>query len=914
MKLTKYKVGLYTTVLLVALALIGTLGLGVSAEVYNIDKAEFKSLEGTNLSSSYSEDDTLNFTFDEVIQEKTIIVDLEDITINGGGAVIKVETDDEGPSLILKECGATIKDLDFRPSENVGSVLSAIMVDFSGACCCFQPQLVLKNLSIGWGCGGGDCQAGGSFIDGILFVNGNPNSTLDYSNIVFDEIETCCGVLRHGIHFYGNPDCEDEELIPPLPDDPETALVSSDGFGAIEDVYSLNFTNLKLKSCGQGDVMGAGIKFSNIGELRAVNIRESEREDYGIKGNDNGIWIKGNDDCAGVTRIEDFNIQDVDLSENNCHGFWVESGSEMDTIDNLNLVSSTIIENGGYGIYLGGELSQENVCCDTIFGPSLGANLNKVKFEELVVRDNTMGGALLMTAGVGNVGSTAPYGLKVVDSRFNNENPTQKENDQALGLGVFTNGGIRHVEVHNSTFHNHDTEKLVDKCAPEKEVCESESAPFSGFGFLLSSCSGDCFGPIEDVVLENSSSSYNESYGVSITGKSVADVSVKVTDSDYTSKFNKNGIYGILIRGLIGVDGITVADEDGDDSKDLHVDENKIWNCNYCEEGEVKTSTQGPGTGLGILSSDGNIGNVSVSSATFDENEGQGIILQTVNSGDIEEASFADVTANDNKGGSGLAINSADGFSNNSDTVLIDPSQFNNNKDHGVYLNAENSVDNPVIKDSEFKDNNGDGNDVGAGIWLKAGSNSGDELSGAVVENNVVTGNYHGVVLGKSWKIIDATVQNNVEISGNGPRNISIDGLNLQDISILDNKLINDVSDEEYGLYLNVGGTGGSANIEVARNHFESGIQAPCGGAGTAIQLNARDVSIHHNQFDRFDPTIVVTQESGSSPSNASETSNHINTNNFLGCCTTIDAGGLNGDKMVDATDNYWGEDAMEAS
>lgn len=881
MKLNQYKIGLYSTVFLIAIALVASLGVGVFAEVHNIDADEFEDKTGSgkwNLSDDFSEGDTINFDFDEATQTHSVVVDLEGITINGREDTSIYVNSGAGNSLKLLECGAKINNLHFRP-EGQG-LNAAIQVDFANACCCNQPQLELTNLVIGWG--SGDCDPSeGNFVDGIQFINGGPDgSSLDYMNIVFDEIETRCGILRHGIYF--------------SPGDPASGV--DDGVnnpGDIEDVFGLNFTNLQLQSCGAGNEIGAGIKFANQGELRDISVKESEEGDYGIYDNDHGIWIDGYNEAdtngfkeGGVTRINDFEVEDVDLRNNNINGFYIQPGTGMDTIENVYFESSHIVENGEYGVKFGDVVLDSN---------RLGATMSEIKFEEVVVRDNPSGGVLLTAADVGYPGSTAPDGLRVLDSRFNDKQPTQMENDQDHGLTVLAAGGIRHVVIKNSTFHDHAGEvgTGADKISGGINLGAIGYQPIESFD-----------GPVQDVLIENSSASYNvnsedgsQANGLLIQGKSVTEVAVKVTEEDGTYTFRENSRNGILIEGAISVDNITVADEDGDGSRDLVLDQNG-------------TSDAG-GNGLSIFGNTGNIGNVSVAWATFDENEGEGVVLNTDTSGDIKEISFSNVTANGNKDGSGLAIRSADGFENSSETVLIDPSQFNGNQDYGFVLTANNSIVNPIIKDSEFKDNNGNDNQNGAGIKLDAGDSPGDELSGAVVENNVVLNNYNGIEM-QAWKVIDAEVKANDEISGNGPKNILIDGDNLQDISVVKNSLINDVGDGEYGLFLEAGGTGTSADIEVSENKFASGIDAPCGGLGTAIQLNARDASIHHNEFVRFDPTIVVTQESSNSPSGPEETSNHINNNNFDGCCHTIKAL-LGTNQKVDATENYFGEGVSEA-
>lgn len=890
MKLTKSKVGIYPAVLILALALLVSLGSVVSAEVHNVD--DISDLGG-NLSeiTGYSDGDTINLTFDTQTQSvnadsSPIIVDLENITINGQGATINVDASGNdytpakysGSSIVIKESGAKIQNLAFDPINGLAE--NAIEVDMAGACSCTQPELELYNLTIA----SQSCASAGtgSFEDGILFTNSG-SADLDYKHVQFDEISTGCGVERHGIYFL----------------DGDVSDGGSNSGGLIVDVYSVDFTNMDLKSCGQDNKNGAGIKFANTGALKDISIKDSEGDDYGIEDNDHGIVIQGaTSSSSGVTRIENFEVKNVDIKSNNEQGFWIQGDSAMQTIDKFYLESSTIVENGkevsgGYGVFV------DNV----------GAKLSEIEFTDLVVRDNYSGGAYIATSGsLGEISSTAPYGLKITDSRFNDSNPTQTQNDQRLGLYVEAEGGLRHVKIDNSTFHNH------------KAVTDNSAS--NGFGVGLF---GGSSGEVQDIAIHDSAASYNATFGLGLEGNSVADVSIKVTeDSEGQYGFKENGAFGIGIEGNIGVDNVTFVDEDGDDSKDLVVDENG-GNLGSDDSISLLNSSDNSSdwleelkSGAFIYNANGNIGNVSVTSATFDENEGEGIELKTKSSGDIKEVSFSDVTANGNKGGSGLAIKSSENISNSNGNVLVDPSQFNNNNNHGVTLEAKDSIIDPIFKDSEFKKNDADDNFTGAGINIEAGESPGDEILGVRIENNTITDNFHGISV-RGNKLKDLKINNNEKISGNGPRdvdtsddyesprNISLTGNKLEDLSVVDNREINDVKDDEYGLYLEVGTEGTSSNITVARNKFASGIEALCGGSGTAIMLNARNVDVNHNEFVRFDPTIVVKQESSGTIDKPEDTSNHINDNNFEGCCTTIDVR-LDGGQKVDATNNYWGE------
>lgn len=631
------------------------------------------------------------------------------------------------------------------------------------------------------------------------------------------------------------------------------------------DVSALEFSEMDINGCGTGGGTGTGILFENGGTLEDVEITESHDE-YGVQDNNYGIMVDG----SKVTEIADFNLKNVELKNNSNVGLLIKDSStgsdNLKTIKRLKLErENTEISGNGRGVIISD---------GTLDDPSrIDANLTEVDFEDVVIKNNTDGGVGMYVDGVGYPG-TEGSGIKVADSEFNPQAPDQNNNDQLYGLKVKTRGGIQYVDIVNSEFHGHTGSEA---------------------GLHLKAESN-----LQNITIENSSASYNaKGSGVDLEGNFVSGVKVEFTGGQGIH-FKENGSYGIHVQGSIGVDGFQLVDKDGDGNKDISLDENG-------------------NTGLKIENSNrGNLSDITVKYVTFNENSGHGAHLLTDQSGNIHGVSFHNISAKENNqqevGSSGLKIEAAQSFENSTDKILLKDSKLNSNKSHGIHLKAKKHLQNTIIQGSSFVDNNSSGSSTGTGIKLDAGIDVGDELAGTVVKDNVVTGNHYGITL-HGWKIANLDVNQNDQILNNGTYNVKIKAIDtLQYVDVKDNILINEIGSGEFGLHLSVDEDGASSNITVSGNSFESGITDYCGGAGTGIYLNAKNVKVKENKFYRLDPAIKVLQEAAGPVDNSDESKNHINKNNFEICCTAIDATSLNTGQKVDATDNFWGEGETKES
>ncbi len=927
MKLTKYKVGLTLTVLLTVLLVATVSGIAVTedGDTWIIEnQSDFNHLVGNDLSGvdfdgdsipDVKSGDTIALDVANLTQTASITIDLQNVTVEPTEDIVESDNVvtfqqisgfnpydsgneheiDIGPSstttvsnsIVITKEGAHIKSINFEPESGL-NIDNAILVDVEDPCACQTRDMLFENLQIP------TCGANGFFGYGIRFTGSITDygaRNTNYSNVDFHDVRID-GVEDDGVNF-------------------------ADSVGGVSD---LHFNKLYVGNCGIGPTGGHGIFFNNNGKVENVRLENStglgkeQALKYGIEKNQDGIRVNGDN----VTKLAGFRIEDFEIKNNYDNGIYILGNwnvpSEISSID-MTVKDTEISENGdvlgqqesggafdgGFGIIVG-ELDYEGVeppeVSEIYYSP---AKLDKVTLDNVNVFNNKSGGAGFF---VSTVISSSP-GFEVSDSYFNKEQ-TEDNDQQAFGLTVASYEGIKELDIDNSTFHDHDggLSDVTLSGLPDQNLSDGIA--------LLAAYQDGAHDDVENVTIQNTSANDNLGNGLKVAGKNVDNLNIKKV-----GKFNENGKNGIHVYGDEGVRNVTIEDTDNDGEKEITANGNEV-------------------NGLLVESNAGDMKGIELTNARFGKegsvNGDSGVKLVThgpdssIGSSNTSGAlKIKDVVASYNLG-HGLEIDSAEDFLNPSSNTVVQNSEFNHNQEDGLHLEAEGDVMNPQVKNSSFV-----GNDVGTyGMYLEFGKDLLGTGGAVEIEGNVFAGNTEGLVItspdpsNPDGSVNNLAIKDNTtfyagneeEYNGNKVSNIALIAGQLNSIDVTKNILVGEKT--EVGLFLQAADS--SSAITVNKNIFRTGAEGACIGLGTAVVLDAWNADINHNEFNGFSTAVEVLQEKAISASDsADDTSNHINNNNIVGCCTTINAEALKVKSddtgnlyMVDATSNYWGPDATE--
>jgi len=947
MKLNKYKVGLTITVL-ISVLLLAVSGSAVTedGDTWIIEnQSDFDLLVGTKLSNvDFTGDsipdvepgDTIALDVATLTQDASLIIDIQNITLRPTNDVISsdsvVTLVQEGPyggahdidtgpsstqsvtsSILIQKEGAHVEDLNFEPLGNLSSnVDNAILVDIEDPCACDARGMLFENLQIP------NCAANGNFNYGIRFageITSYGMRSSNYSDAEFLDVRVD-GVAIDGVNF-------------------------SDSVG---DLSGLHFNKLYVGNCGVGSSGGHGVHFNNHGTVENVRFENSTGLDnepaanYGIEKNQDGIRINGD----SVTKVAGLRIEDFEIKNNNDNGIYILGNWDATPISEISSIDMTIkdteiskngdplgdgnvegMTDGGFGIIVG-EVgfasgggppfpgSPASSLAEIKYSP---AKLDKVTLDNVDIYDNWSGGAGFFVSTV--IQSSA--GFEVTDSRFN-ETPTgDGQNDQSFGLTVASYEGINGVEIKGSQFHDHDG-GLVDVAIeglPEQNLSDGIA--------LLAAYQDGAHDEVEDVMIENTSANNNNTgnnasgdidpghgNGLRVEGATVEGIHVKKV-----ANFNDNGNNGVQVFAEENVTNVTMKDTDGDGTREI-------------------TANGNGNLGLLVESQSGDIEGLEVTNAEFgkegSKNGASGVRIITrepdsnIGSTDSEGAiHFDNVLASHNLD-YGMEIDSAEDFLNPSSNIVINNSSFHYNHEDGVSLVAEGNVMNPRIENSSFI-----GNNVSStGLMVEFGNDLLGTENNVEIRGNVFAGNKEGLVVTSpdpsnptgsinNFSVKDNTTfyaGNDVEYNGNTDLNMGLIAGQINTVNVQGNIVVGE--DTDIGLWLKAEDS--SSNITVNENIFRTSAKGACIGLGTAVVLDAWNTDINHNRFEGYSTAIEVLEEKAiSSSDTAEDTSNHINNNNLVDCCTTIDASELKTKSedtgnlyKVDATSNYWGSGASE--
>ena len=937
MKLNKFKVRLTLSVLLSVL-LLSSVVFAVEQDGDNWiieDQNDFNKLVGDKISEvdfdgdsvpDIDDGDTIALDSASFTQTASITIDRQNITIEptkdvvnsdnvttlkqistyGGARTIDVgsdpgDTDDVTSSIVVTKEGAHVRNLNFEPEDSVtpNPVNNAILVDIQDPCACETRGMLFENLQIP------TCGANGNFNYGIRFtgvIESYGDRSTDYSDVQFMDVRVD-GVLKDGVNF-------------------------ADSVG---DVSDLHFEKFYSGSCGSSCTGGYGLYFNNHGKVENITMEDSDnlgaeqQSRYGIEKSQDGIRVNGD----SVTKVSGFRIEDFEIKNNCDNGIYLKGNWENDdeaiTLVDLTVKDTEISENGdvlgdseqeglfdgGFGILIG----------DLVFGdgdyPEVTeihyspAKLDKITLDNVQVFNNASGGAGLFASKVAG----PEDGVEVKDSRFNQEVTGNGENEQGFGLVVAGYEGIDGLEISNSEFHDHNggLSGVELTGLPVQNLSDGIA--------LLAAYQDGAHDDVEDVLIRNTEANNNDTSNDNGNGLRVEGKTVDGIDITKVSKFNDNGKNGIKLFGEEGVNDVTIEDGDEDEVREI-------------------TANGNGNIGLLVESDRGNITDLSVTDAEFGKeghkNKDNGVkVVTNEEDGDIGSSnsdgavSFNNIAASYNLE-HGMEINSAGDFLNPSQNVVVSDSEFYYNHKNGVNLAASGDVMNPRFENSSFVGNNVDSTNS-AGLYIEFGGDLQGSANVSEISGNVLAGNEEGLTVKppkpntpptgsiSNFSVKDNTTyyDGNEEVyNGNVYRNFGLIAGQLNSIEVTENIVVGE--ETEIGLLLQAEDS--SSAISVTKNIFRTGAEGACIGLGTAIVLDAWNSDINHNEIDGYSTGIEVRKEKPiSSEDSASDTSNHINENNIVGCCTTIDASELENKSddsnlyKVDATENYWGPDVQTA-
>lgn len=945
MKLNKYKVGLTLTILLSVLLLaVSSSAVTKDGDTWIIEnQTDFNRLTGNRLSSidftgngkpDVEPGDTIALDVPTLTQDAAVIIDIQNITLKPTADVIAsdsvVTIAQEGPgygvgneidtgsgttetvtsSILIKKEGAHVEDLDFEPLDNLDvNVDNAVLVDIEDPCACDARGMLFENLQIP------NCAANGNFDYGIRFtgtIEDYGGRSTDYTNVDFVDVRID-GVRLDGMNF-------------------------ADSVGSVSD---LHFNGLYIGNCGFGSAEGHGLHFNNRGKVENIRMENSigldneQASKYGIEKNQDGIRINGDT----VTKVSGLRIEDFEIKNNDDNGIYIIGNwdaspmSEISSID-MTVENTEISQNGdslggsvegaidgGFGILVGEVAfadsdtppfpgSDDSAVAEIKYSP---AKLDQVTLDEVKVFNNKSGGAGFFVSKV----ITSSPGVEVSDSQFNETIKGDDKNEQGFGLTIASYEGIKGLEITNSEFYDHDggLDSMTVEGLPVQNLSDGIA--------LLAAYQEGAYDEVEDVVIEdteagNNNTANNDSNDIESghgNGLRIEGAIVDGVDIGGLGKFDDNGNNGIKLFGKEGVSNVTLEDLDEDQVREI-------------------TANGNGNNGLLVEADSGDIRGITVTSAQFgkqgNKNGDNGIEIITNNadsnigSSDSSGAIHLENVSASYNAGLGLGIISSEDFLNPSSNVVVSESEFYYNREDGARLIAAEDVMNPRFANSSFV-----GNNVSSkGLFIEFGNSLLGTESKAEIDGNVLSGNQEGLVVtspdisNPTGTISNFSVRGNTtfyggneeEYNGNEELNMALIAGQLNSINVQENIVIGE--ETEIGLWLKAEET--SSRITVQENVFRTGAKGACIGLGTAVVLDAWNADINHNEFNGYSTAVEVLEEKAISDSDSAEdTSNHINENNLVDCCTTIDASELKTKTedsgnlyKVDATNNYWGPGA----
>ncbi|MFW6421632.1 MAG: right-handed parallel beta-helix repeat-containing protein, partial [Candidatus Bipolaricaulota bacterium] len=415
--------------------------------------------------------DTIVLDFSEnELQTQSVIVDIENVTIRGAhgpsGTTVYAGDgfvgSDGGNSTMfeIRRGGVTLEGFRMTSYEEEDNELESAVLVTAADVGCLQnsgKNLTFENLTVAESAYSEDKGGGGSNLINRAFHF--KTCCHDYDNVTFldvtiGELGTADpenGTFVAGIHFEANDD--------DFPDDDDDDY---------DDRYAYSVKNSTFENVSIGDstgVQGPGILFENGGDLENIVVSDS------VIGEDNsghGIEVRSAED-GDVGDIDGFKIVDSSIISNGGSGVWIgeysEDGEEyeqIEDVDGLLIKDSELNDHSsGYGLFIFAD-SVSNLEFNNaeaynndeggVFVNTVGDIIDVRILNESLFEGNGGHGVLLFPADDTSSSllssSDSEWGLEVRDSSF--------VNNEDCGLLVEATKHIRDVKVEGS-MDNEDT-------------------------------------------------------------------------------------------------------------------------------------------------------------------------------------------------------------------------------------------------------------------------------------------------------------------------------------------------------------------------------------------------------------------------------------------------------------------------
>jgi hypothetical protein len=516
------------------------------------------------------------------------------------------------------------------------------------------------------------------------------------------------------------------------------------------------------------------------------------------------------------------------------------------------IAENIIQQNAGFGIFFFNPQRLENVQITGNKGATpdqgiTGNGLAGIAFWNGEIRESLVENNTVNSNGLQGIDFLRPTGQRVGDLTLNNNNIRQN----ALG-------GVRMLN-----FSDYERSTVSNNTIRNNGVLAGPLAP--GFAVIHTTQR------IDNIAFSNNDVRENGLIGVLLftTAQDISSISFS------GDQFIKNRSTGLMV----------VTNTVGEIAQ-IRISNVK---ANENEGAQFLVGFPFPGSGIELISFQGDITDISVTSSEANNNGmfGTRIEARGATPGDVTTINVKDSRFSFN--GTRAPVGMGTGLFIRGQSVrdvVIDPTTANNNNDHGVQVTSTRDILSVKVENSEFSNNDRNFDTVGNGLSFSAQEN----LDRVEVRNNKVNSNNIGVEVRAQDRIgRNVTIEKNPEINNN--RNAGIDlfgGRDFTDVTISENVL----DSNAFGIRFDVKERG--SDIVVTKNKIKG-----ANGTGVGILMDATGVEVTQNSI-RNNATGIIVRKVRDNKINK----NNIARNENFG----VDATALNPGEKVDATKNWWGE------
>ena len=610
--------------------------------------------------------------------------------------------------------------------------------------------------------------------------------------------------------------------------------------------------------------MGAAVDGINIAFAPARDIQNFLFENVDIRPGA-AVGANGVNFTISVNTVEDTALKDLVIRDLGGNGIVFNNAADT---ERLEISGGEIIGNGGDGIQInsGGDLTDSTIRgvrieSNGVNGVNITSSVNDI--DPFNFTGNTVTGNANDGLYIENTGDIDD--LNILDNFFDENGD---ENIEIVNAG----------EGERWTFSGNTINRAADEGAFLHPTGELTTVVFTGNQFVNNTennlriengddirdltFEGNDFlesinrngvnisptGDVDDVYFTGNRALDNDQFGIKIDPGAGSDVTNVRFEGD--NDISRNGMSGVLI------------DTDGGDVRNIFVQGNTFY-----RNGGL------PPTPPPVLRTHGfHISSVVLPVLLID-----GVQYEADGVGDVINVEFME---ND------IFENFDDGVNIHGDNVrdilFKDNAGIHDNGDHGVFIEAADTLAEVTVENNEITGSDNDGDEVGTNLYLSGV----EDVNTIVVKGNTLNAGFRGVRVRGQDNIIDVTIDGNTA-NDNVQEGIDIDGQqNISGVDITNNELLRN----GIGIRVRVLPTEISSDILIKGNKI-------VGGSGTGILMDAKNITVTENAVRKNDVGIEVLQAQGNSV-----TKNNIARNELFGLRVAP------GITDFPAMENWWGE------